>query len=525
MALVPISFPLEDTSSGRHALEGVAERVATRRDRPVTRHTTYYDTLDWRVFRAGRVLFTYSDGRSKFLELDGADGAFRCRARLATAPGFVWDLPEGPLREEVEQVVEMRRLLPLFTVENRQQTLSMLDERQKTVSRLRLEEPTVHPIRGEVPSAVLPIRLFAVPVRGYDAEFEDLLEHLTKELGLERSEETEFRQAAAAAGLEPGDYSPKLRVRLDPTARADASVKVVLGHMLSVIRLNEDGIRRQIDSECLHDFRVAVRRTRSALSQLKGLYSPEVVDRFKAEFSWLGKITGPARDLDVYHHKMREYRAAFPEGTASDLGPLQDYLDTHHAIEYGELCGLLDSERYRSLLADWQDFLDRPVPSESALPEATTPILDLASRRIWKCYRRVLKKGNAITPETPPEALHRLRIECKKLRYLLEFFRSLYEAEAIGAPIRALKQLQDNLGDFNDLEVQQNTLRRYGQAMVAEGLATAESLMAMGRLIDHLEAQQLDERQRFHQRFPEFAGRQNRKRFRRLCKLQKKVEA
>jgi CHAD domain-containing protein len=428
------------------------------------------------------------------------------------------------LRVALEPIVELRRLLPLFAVEVRSETLNILDERQKTVARVRLEQPRVHPTRGGAPSAALPIRLVAIPVRGYDTDFENLVQWVTVELQLRRTEESDYARAVSAAGLAPGDYSSKLRAQLDPSTRADESLKIILRHLLLVIRANEDGLRRQLDTECLHDFRVAVRRTRSALTQIKGIYPPEVVDKFKSEFSWLGKITGAARDLDVYQLKMRDYKAALPDHMAADLVPLQDFLDRHQKIAYRELNERLDSERYGLILGGWQEFLDLPVPNETDLPEATTSILDLASKRIWKSYRRVLAKGNAISPDTPPEALHRLRIECKKLRYLLEFFRSLFDGEAIGQPIKALKQLQDNLGDFNDLEVQQATLRQYGQAMVAEQSATAESLMAMGRLIDHLEQRQLEERQLFHQRFPEFSSRQNQKRFHRLFKPRKTAE-
>ena len=42
--------------------------------------------------------------------------------------------------------------------------------------------------------------------------------------------------------------------------------------------------------------------------------------------------------------------------------------------------------------------------------------------------------------------------------------------------------------------------------------------MAMGRLVARLEAGQAEERIRFHQRFGDFASRQNETRFRRLFK-------
>ena len=131
-----------------------------------------------------------------------------------------------------------------------------------------------------------------------------------------------------------------------------------------------------------------------------------------------------------------------------------------------------------------------------------------------------MKKGRAIEPNSPPEMLHRLRIDCKKLRYLLEFFRALYAESEIGPPIAALKLLQDNLGDFNDLEIQQQTLRDFGRTMQAEGIGSVEAVMAMGRLVANLEKKQKSERVRFHRRFDAFSRRKNRRRFRRLFKDQ-----
>ncbi len=140
----------------------------------------------------------------------------------------------------------------------------------------------------------------------------------------------------------------------------------------------------------------------------------------------------------------------------------------------------------------------------------------LARERIWRVYRRVLRKGRAIGADTPAAALHRLRIEAKKLRYLLEFFRSLFPEPEILPLIKALKQLQDNLGDFNDFEVQQTKLRAFAQQMHDDGRSRAATLMAMGRLVESLEAGQAEERQRFAGCFKQFRGKENRRSFRRL---------
>jgi CHAD domain-containing protein len=131
-------------------------------------------------------------------------------------------------------------------------------------------------------------------------------------------------------------------------------------------------------------------------------------------------------------------------------------------------------------------------------------------------YKRVLKEGRAIQPETPAEALHELRKTCKKLRYLMEFFMSLYPTSEIKALIKVLKNLQDNLGEFQDYEVQVSTLKQFSQQMMAEGNAPAETLMAMGILVEDLNKRQHQARDEFAARFEKFSLPDNQKHFRAL---------
>ena len=53
---------------------------------------------------------------------------------------------------------------------------------------------------------------------------------------------------------------------------------------------------------------------------------------------------------------------------------------------------------------------------------ADLPIERVASERIWRMYKKVLKAGRAVTADGPAEEMHELRKDCKKLRYLIEFF-------------------------------------------------------------------------------------------------------
>jgi CHAD domain-containing protein len=139
-------------------------------------------------------------------------------------------------------------------------------------------------------------------------------------------------------------------------------------------------------------------------------------------------------------------------------------------------------------------------------PDAGRPIAALAGARIARVYRQMVKAGGAIDDSSPPEALHDLRKKGKELRYLLEFFASLFPGRVIKPMVRSLKALQDTLGRFQDRQVQAAVLRSLGDDVRAleDGAA---ALMAMGQLVDRLERQQAAARAEFTERFGRFAAR------------------
>ena len=86
----------------------------------------------------------------------------------------------------------------------------------------------------------------------------------------------------------------------------------------------------------------------------------------------------------------------------------------------------------------------------------------------------------------------------------MEFFQNLYPADKIAKLIKALKQLQSNLGDYNDLHVQMESLERFGHQMMEHEHPPAETLLAMGTLIESLDQKQLAVRREFESRFNQF---------------------
>jgi CHAD domain-containing protein len=493
-------------------LKSVTRHLA---ETPRTVQRTCYDSFDWRLYAERSVLEVTRNGSTHTLLWRTLDGRQRCpRLTLQQPPRFIHDLPPGRLRELLEPVLEMRELLPQVKLRSRVHALRILNRDDKTVAWLSVEENTL-PRQGGTRAGQLEDRVILTPVRGYPKAGKRIV-RLLEQHGLSRAADDLALVALSALGVTPGSYSSKLDLDLDPAMRADQATKRILQRLLDIMQQNEAGTRTGSDTEFLHDFRVAIRRTRSALTQIKGVFPKRIVERYKNEFAWLGQITSPSRDLDVYLLNFAEYRASLPADMQADLDPLHEFLRRHQGIEHRALVKALDSARYRRLLCGWQKFLEQAVPVRSTLPHARQPVAGVADRRIWRIYRRAIREGDAIDARSPAADLHELRKTCKKLRYLMEFFQSLYPADRIKELIRVLKTLQDNLGNFQDYEVQVMTLKEFSHRMTAEGNVSPDTLLAMGMLIDGLERRQHEAREEFAGRFAEFSRPENQERFSRL---------
>jgi CHAD domain-containing protein len=409
----------------------------------------------------------------------------------------------------------MRAFLPLAQLSVNDSCLRRVDTEGKTRIRIHVENIRLNTAADQ--SRPLQKRIRLEPLRGYEKTARKAVKLLETDYRLTASCDELYNLALERAGKQPGDYSSKLSIVFEHDMRADAAVRRVLLVLLHSMQVNEPGTIRDLDSEFLHDFRVAVRRTRSALGELKWVFPPATRARFRREFAWLGALTSSVRDLDVYLLKFDRYQASIPKDLRDDLEPLRQFLQyKQHKQQAGDLARELQGRRYRRLKQQWQRYLESPLAKRPVAKDAARPIGVVASHRIWRMYRRVLKEGRAISPESPPPDLHELRKSCKKLRYLMEFFQSLYPRDAIRAAIKELKQLQDNLGDFQDLDVQINAFDHFILEMRRRGEYSDATGKAMEALLDALRLEMQAVRADFESRFQRFTRRDNRQRFKKL---------
>jgi len=517
----------DDDDEGAGAVAAIRSRRHCATDSLAREHGRFYDSFDWALYQAGAALEERlaDDGHGPrqllWLDLCGGTGAAGRNAMpgpgqvVTEPPGLLQDLPPGPVRERLAPLVGIRRLLPLVEISAVVETLRLLNDDDKTVARVQvLRQRFRNPDSGV--EGQLGTRLRLLPVRGYDQELADAAALIEDELQLRPVERPLVLEALAAAGRRPGAYSSKLDYRLDPDQRADAATRMIHCGLLDTLEANVPGTRANLDTEFLHDLRVATRRIRSALSQIKGVLPDQVVADFKVRFAWLQQVTGPVRDLDVYLLDFPELQERLPVPMRADLEALKTFLLSHYDEEQRRLVAALDSPEFKTLVRDWRVFLDAPLPREPAAPDAARPIKAVADERIWRMFKRVRREGRAITDESPAEDLHELRKSCKKLRYLLEFFQSLYPKSDTRELIKQLKVLLDNLGDFQDLAVQAQHLEETAVQMHREGAASVDTLLSMGALVSTMLSGQARARTEFARIFQGFDEPANEARFKSL---------
>ena len=441
---------------------------------------TYLDTTDRSLLAAGGALVSVPGPTG--VELLWQQGEKSVRARASDRPQFAKNLPAGPLREGLLALVATRRLVPLVEVERRVEEFALRDEEEKTTARLRAvqrrarapEEPsTWHP---------LPTLVQARGVRGYQQSFADLAGWVQGRSELTPVEDAELHEALEVAGRLAAP--PESRAEHSPTQLASEAARAALRTELEVWIAQGEGVRADLEPECLHRGRVALRRARSVLRELRralpGAASRELLD----ELRWLGSESGPERDLDVLLGEFEDLERTLPQDVQATLEALRAFAREDRETARARLLAALDGDRHRALLAAWRGLVVGVEPSTDDVPRE--PILLLLSRRIRKRHRRLLDAGERLGADPTPAALHELRIECKKLRYLLASFRSLFSPEALAPPLRALEELQEALGRANDARVQSQILQDLAERLYAAGRAPAACLIGTGRLLEEL---------------------------------------
>lgn len=263
----------------------------------------------------------------------------------------------------------------------------------------------------------------------------------------------------------------------------------------------EQAARSWDDIEGVHQVRVALRRLRSALRVFRSALPRSVTDPWADAMRWLADQLGPARDMDVFIAEGLDAVAAKLPLPGGDK--LMALAQRRRESAYQTVQDMLDSERYRSFKVHFQAWLQNQVWLTSELSDGQRhrlqgDIVAFACKVLDKQDRRVLAAGAHVERESA-QAMHQLRIECKKLRYAAEFFTPLFQD--MEDFITHLKDLQDLLGIMHDVTVMRHLLED-----LLAGKQDPDVLQYAGALLGWRTRQYYDIEDSFNQRWEQFAA-------------------
>jgi CHAD domain-containing protein len=281
----------------------------------------------------------------------------------------------------------------------------------------------------------------------------------------------------------------RLPIDLLDRSAAESSRLLALTYLDEIGRA-ERRLADPLDTEALHDFRVALRRLRSCTRAYRTELQGSVSKQMRRRLRKLTLATNSSRDAEV--------RLGWLRNQAERLGP-------EHTQGLAWIIGRLEGRKYETLDAATAN-VGRRFTTVAARLRPRLGILRIEIRRgrgserpsfrqvtgglICRQAAELAEALKAVRTAENMEEAHQARIAVKRLRYLLEPLGR--RAVGIKGLTAQLKGLQDLLGHLHDMHVMSEEIASSLMALSrspAESLSGAESgLRALEKLAKEQEA-------------------------------------
>ncbi|PHQ25819.1 histidine phosphatase [Marinobacter guineae] len=276
-------------------------------------------------------------------------------------------------------------------------------------------------------------------------------------LPIERWHQLDRGKGKLVALLTPPDFSYahfSRKLKKKATTKGDDPAKDIpaaLHHQLKRLRQLEPGVILGLDDEFLHQYRIAIRRSRAIAESVQEVTGDKALAKAVKILKRHANATGPLRDLHVF---LQDLPGLCGDNREMQVA-LQVWFEGEAAGKHKKLVKRLGSKRYNDSMDHWRNLID----SRKFHKLAGT----LSPEDIQKAVERRIKEFNRHTAElmhtSPDEDIHRLRKQLKRIRYLMEL-----DAKTWKSGLKTVKARQQLYGRFQDLHVQIELLAQFQKA-------------------------------------------------------------
>jgi len=423
---------------------------------PVRNVDLYLDTFDWSLMKNKLSLrYRISNGQAMYtlkslgpIE-EGIATRMETEVPLARPLDVPAEVPVKRIRKVIDGLIFPRKLLEhiqVSTARHRYQTLSpegaqielAFDASSFSLRGLHPKRRTqrLHEMEAEI-------------LQGPPTALEPLASSLSVTFGYPPSAASKFEVAVERFKLAPPSKKipEKLRVRLED--RLDLAVRKILTYQFQRFQEQLPGVQRDIDTEFVHQARVATRRMRSALRLFREAIPQSTVTYLGEELKWLGGKFGTVRDLDVFLLNLSRFKPQIKRFPSKGKIVFENWIEKHRRAPLKALQEALGSSRYKTFERRFTQFLEGPIPARPRAPLALKPVREVAPPVITEKFEAAIQQGHKVLAKPKPKQFHALRIQMKKLRYAIEFMAPAYEG-ALTPFIERTVEIQDCLGELQD---------------------------------------------------------------------------
>ncbi|MEA3433992.1 MAG: CHAD domain-containing protein [Campylobacterota bacterium] len=245
-----------------------------------------------------------------------------------------------------------------------------------------------------------------------------------------------------------------------------AALMHIFGKLLDDVYFYRGKLLTGGDDEDLHQFRIACRRSVVLMGEFKLLYEEESLIEHRRGLKNLISISNTKRDMDVLMSELYKIEGEMKASHYQEaLDILKERVEVILQREHASIITYLQSESCTNVLMAWKNYITDTNRTDISI-YGRYPIDTLSKYVIFQRFLKIKKRIKGLDPKhDASETLHKLRIEYKKMRYLLESFGYLYEKKEIKKLLKEMKKLQNVLGLFHD---------SHQQKMIFEGLLETE---------------------------------------------------
>lgn len=263
------------------------------------------------------------------------------------------------------------------------------------------------------------------------------------------------------------------KIVFSPDDTVEAALRTAMGLGLAMMR-GEEPAALAGEVEPLHQFRVATRRLRTAVELFAPFMYSARVKMYRRDLRLIGNTAGAVRECDVIGQLIRARAAKLDPQFSGALEPCYEAIAKSRAAAHQTFTGMVGSTRYNRMVERIANPLVRRNGNGRRVRECALTML-------MPMVQGVMRTGERLVDDAPPEVFHRMRIRVKRMRYALEMFSELGSKRHKRAMAR-LAEMQELLGTHHDLVTAALHLREYAGT---DGVAAA-TLLATGAMIESL---------------------------------------